>query len=594
MNATQITIGKAGGKPFALPSALFDQTTATLGIRGSGKTNTAGVIAEEALSRGHQVVVIDPTDVWHGMQSSADGKHPGFPIIVIGGPNGSVPLAAGDGKVLADFIVDERADVILSLRHLRKHEQRTLVTEFAEHLYHRKGEASHRTPLLVIIDECDAFIPQRVGGAEARMVGAIEDLVRRGRAAGLGVLLISQRAASINKDVLTQIEALIAHRHTSPQDRKALELWIEAHDTAERRQEFMASLASLPQGTAWVWSPGLDIFERVQVRARRTFDSSRTPAAGEAAAVPHRRAEPDLEALKSRLSATIQRAQADDPKALRKRIADLERLAAKAPAAAADPAAVDKAVSSALERRDAQWRAHVAGLIGEACGRITRQTEDALREALAPVLNLTPEATPRGARAAKSPTSPSNYSHSTPASSGAGISRGRTHAGTPVASSTAAGPAQRILDSLAWWRAAGVERPTRHQVAFAARYTVNGHFNNCLGSLRADGLVDYPGGGTVCLTPAGQTRARSIDTAPTRAELCARAEEILRAEPLRRLFSALVNAGRPMAREELAAACSYTVNGHFNNTLGQLHSMGLVDYPERGMAALSAIFEVLP
>jgi hypothetical protein len=43
----------------------------------------------------------------------------------------------------------------------------------------------------------------------------------------------------------------------------------------------MESLASLPVGTAWVWSPGyLELFQRVTIRARETFDSSATPKAG--------------------------------------------------------------------------------------------------------------------------------------------------------------------------------------------------------------------------------------------------------------------------------------------------------------------------
>jgi polynucleotide 5'-kinase involved in rRNA processing len=37
---------------------------AVLGIRSSGKTNTAGVFVEELLDQGQQTVIIDPLDVW--------------------------------------------------------------------------------------------------------------------------------------------------------------------------------------------------------------------------------------------------------------------------------------------------------------------------------------------------------------------------------------------------------------------------------------------------------------------------------------------------------------------------------------------------
>lgn len=312
-------------KDLALPAELQTQTSAILGIRGSGKSTTATCIVEDLCEVRRAFVWIDPLDVAWGLKSSLDGKRPGYPVVVAGGAHGDVPLAESDGATLADFVVEHSVPLILSLRHLRKAAQRRFVTDFSEQLYHRKGETKHRTPLLVVIDECDSFIPQRVGGAEARMVGAIEDLVRRGRSAGIGVVLISQRAASINKDVLTQIELMIAHRHTSPQDRSALALWIDAHDTQDRKLQFLSTIASLKQGDAWFWAPTLDLFRHVQVRHPRTFDSRATPAPGQSHAAPKSLAEVDLDAIRSKLANTIEQARADDPKELRKRIGELER-----------------------------------------------------------------------------------------------------------------------------------------------------------------------------------------------------------------------------------------------------------------------------
>ncbi len=147
---------------------------------------------------------------------------------------------------------------------------------------------------------------------------------------GLGVTLIDQRPALVNKDVLTQLELLIAHQVTSPHDRKALEAWIEAHDTADRRKEFLGSLAALERGEAWVWSPAwLDLFERVKIRARRTYDSSATPKPGEVQVAPQAAAEVDLDALQAQLAETIEKARADDPRELKKKISELERQLAK-------------------------------------------------------------------------------------------------------------------------------------------------------------------------------------------------------------------------------------------------------------------------
>ena len=334
-------------RELALPIDAVTETIAILGRRGSGKTNTAVVFTEELLDAGLQVLIVDPTDVWWGLKSSADGKAAGYPVVVLGGRHADLPLTGTDGATIADFVIDNPVSVVCSLRQLKsKGEQRRFVTDLATRLYARQGEIDQPKPLMVVIDEASIYVPQRFQADDAAMVGAIQQLVRQGRSSGFGVTLIDQRAASVNKDVLTQLELLIAHQTTSPQDRKALKEWAEANDAENHLEEFTGALASLPRGSAWVWSPGwLDVFKRVAVRPRRTFDSSRTPKAGERIAAPQQTAAIDLDALKTKLSATIERAKADDPKALRAEIARLTKELATAVKArpAADPAAIERA-----------------------------------------------------------------------------------------------------------------------------------------------------------------------------------------------------------------------------------------------------------
>ena len=327
----------------ALPLDTVTGTMAVLGIRGSGKSTTAAVIVEELLASGQQVVVIDPTDVWWGIKSSADGQAPGYPVVILGGRRQDLPLGAQDGATIADFVVESRASVVCSLRHFESQkDMRRFVTDFARRVYYRKGQEGNATPLMCVFDEASLFVPQRVMGEDAQMVGAIQKLVRQGRASGFGVTLIDQRASTVNKDVLTQVELLVCHRTVAPQDRKALEAWIDEHDAEGKADAFLTSLRRLPQGTAWFWSPEwLDVFAQVAVRQARTFDSRRTPKAGERVHAPTRTAVVDLDALKAKLATTIEQARADDPKALRARIAELKRelAAARATASGTDPAA---------------------------------------------------------------------------------------------------------------------------------------------------------------------------------------------------------------------------------------------------------------
>lgn len=318
-----------------IPLDAVTQTFAILGIRGSGKTNSAVDMAEELLKHGQQIAVIDPTNAWYGLRSSKDGKSEGFKVIVMGGENGDLPLDGGSGILLADFVVESGASVIFSLRHLSMNDQRRFAQDFAERIYFLKGKSKNRTPIHLFVDEADEFIPQRIPHGFERMFGAFDRLVRRGRSSGIGMTMISQRPQVLNKDTLSQIETLICHRLLHKLDRKNVrEAWVDGHDTMGLAQEFMDGLAALKKGDAWIWSPEwLNIFERVHMRERETFDSSFTPKPGQKPRTAKKLAAVDLEELKKKLSATIEKAKADDPKELKAEIARLrDDLAKKAPA----------------------------------------------------------------------------------------------------------------------------------------------------------------------------------------------------------------------------------------------------------------------
>ncbi len=310
------------GPGFTLPDDAVTQTYGLLGKRGVGKTETAVVLAEELLDRGHQVVIIDPVGVWWGLRASADGtKGGGYPVLIMGGEHGDIPLEANAGKLVADFVVSKGASVVLDVGNFGKAEQGRFVADFLERLYQK-----NRAPLQVIIDEADAFAPQRMNPGVLRTFGAVDTAVRRGRARGLGITLITQRSAALNKDVLTQIEVLIAFRTIAPQDRAAIEAWVEVHADRPQAKDMISTLAVLKVGEAWVWSPSwLERLSRVQVRRRRTFDSSATPKAGQKRITPKSVTPVDVEQFRTELASLVQRADEEDPKRLRARIALLER-----------------------------------------------------------------------------------------------------------------------------------------------------------------------------------------------------------------------------------------------------------------------------
>lgn len=344
----------------SLPLEVVTSTNALLAKRGSGKTYTAAVLAEEMLKAHIPIVAIDPTGAWWGLRSSADGKGPGYPVVVLGGEHGDLPLAEDSGEEVARFIVSERpAGVVLDLSLMRKKAAVRFMLPFIETLYFKNREALH-----LFWDECDLHIPQKPFEEQARLLGAAEDLVRRGRVKGLGVTLITQRPAVVNKDVLTQTETLIVLRMVGPQDVDAVKAWVKQHDLEGIAPDMLASLPALPVGDAWWWSPGfLEIFKHTRVRERETFDSSRTPKVGEKIRPPKVLAPIDIDRLRETMASAVAKAKENDPKELKRENAalkaELSKLAKKNGETVprqVDQGTTDRAVAKALAEQERNVR----------------------------------------------------------------------------------------------------------------------------------------------------------------------------------------------------------------------------------------------
>ena len=310
------------GDGLRLPTDAVTETFAILAMRGAGKTNLARCMAEEMFREKLHFAVIDPVGSWWGLRASRDGKSPGLPIPILGGPRGDLPLEKTGGALVADLIVNDSLTCIVDVSEFSHGECVRFLTDLAERIYRKNRDALH-----LFLEECDEYTPQNPMRDEPRLLRAWELIVRRGRARGLGVTMITQRSAKVNKNVLTQIGSLFAMRTTSPQDRAAIKAWVEYN--AESK-DLIESLQGLENGEAWFWSPAWrKVCQRFKARLSHTYDSGATPKSGRKSRAPATLQDVNLGAIRQAMADTIEKAKADDPRLLRKRIAELERLAAK-------------------------------------------------------------------------------------------------------------------------------------------------------------------------------------------------------------------------------------------------------------------------
>ena len=594
------------GKAFTLPLDLITQTVAILAKRGVGKTTTGAVISEELMDAGQRICVIDPTGAHWGLKSTADGKGAAYPVVIFGGEHADAPLEKSAGEVLARAVAEGDFSCIIDLSAFRKGETIQFLTSFFEEIYRL-----NRRPLHLVCDEADTYAPQKPLPNQLQCLGAIEDVIKKGRIRGLGATLITLRSAIINKNVLTMCEVLVAMRAVHPLDIAPVKEWVSVHGDPEVAKTLIASLPSLPVGTAWFYSPGWgDIFERVQVRPRRTFDSSATPKPGVKVAKPKVLAKVDMERLSEQIRATIEDAKANSPAELKKKLAAVQaelakeraKPAPKAPAAPKPEIRIVKVpvITDAQIKRLEQLCARMEAegkRMDESRVRYsgdTRAIVEGIRESVrvTSAANAAPVATQASRYQA-----PRGFDHMPRVGAAAPATSAPIHSSaksvpTPVEGGfSPTNPQRKILNAMASLESIGVTRPERGMLAaHAGVKPTTGSYANNISALKTAGLIDYPSQGMVSLTDAGRQQAEVPGIAPTlyayHRDWC----ELL-TRPQAKLLRPLLEAyPESMTRAELAEKVGVEAStGSFANNISAMKTIGCIDYPRQGLVAASAL-----
>lgn len=381
-------------KDLSLPLDAVTGTFCIVGIRGSGKSNTAVVMAEEMLTSKQQILVLDPKDDWHGIRSSADGKSEGFPVTIFGGSHQDAPLEYTGGALLAELILNERISAIISTKHLSDGQRFRFTYDFCDHTYKHCREPMH-----MFLDEADQFAPQekqfkiQKGDtiSESMMLSLVRRVIKQGRTSGLGISLITQSPATLDKRVMNMCETLIAMRVVGAQDFAAVERWFKVYlRKKDDLENIVSQLPTLKAGQGVFYSPAwLEVSKVVQFRLAETFDSRKTPKVGERRIEPKILAPVDLKKISDQMAATIEKAKATDPKELQKTINELRGQVRKLESA--KPAVESK---TKIETKIVEKKVFISKDLARAeqltsrLERLQEQSEKTARDLAAPLVDL--------------------------------------------------------------------------------------------------------------------------------------------------------------------------------------------------------------
>jgi hypothetical protein len=305
----------------SLPLDVVTEKLAWLGRTGSGKTYGAIKLAELMLDAGAQIGALDPVGVWRGLRVPEKKGGTSYDVVVFGGLYGDLPLQPGAGALIADVVCDRGISFVIDVSQFIASEQQRFAKSFAERFFQRRKAAPAACHLFM--EECQEFLPQNPMGLEADTLHEFQRLWKIGRNFGIGGSLISQRPQEVNKKALNMSGTLFAFQMTAPQERKAVKDWVADHGIAT---EIESVLQKLEVGEPHVESPMfLNVSRTVRILPRVTADLSSTPKVGTSKAATRPLTPIDVEQLKSAMAETIERAAADDPRLLRRRIQELEK-----------------------------------------------------------------------------------------------------------------------------------------------------------------------------------------------------------------------------------------------------------------------------
>lgn len=250
----RLLTGKLGEKDvFIDAQELVTGRTCVIGQSGSGKSYLIAVLCEQLLQQNIAFCIVDTEGEYYSLKEK-------FQMLWVGGEEADVNIEIDFYDLITKSI---RNNVPLILDVSDVLDQRKVVSDFAGKLYEIENQV--KQPYLLMVEEADKFVPQSKDSLKE-----IEEISKRGRKRGLGLLVATQRPSLVNKNVLSQCGNQFIGKLTTENDLKAMDLFF-----ADRKE--LELLPKLNTGEFFVMGNTVKEKTRMQTVQRITQHKGLTP-----------------------------------------------------------------------------------------------------------------------------------------------------------------------------------------------------------------------------------------------------------------------------------------------------------------------------
>ena len=174
----------------------------------------------------------------------------------------SIGVYSEDGTPTSQLIVKGKCSTI-NMKGVPPDVQDVVVARLTKELFDDR-KAGKIPPFLLVVEEAHNYCPER-GFGNAVSSNILRTVASEGRKFGMGICIVSQRPAKVDKNIISQCNTNIILKVTNPNDLKAIIQSVEGL-TSQTCDE----IQRLPIGVALISGAGLQMPVMAEIRTRET------------------------------------------------------------------------------------------------------------------------------------------------------------------------------------------------------------------------------------------------------------------------------------------------------------------------------------